>query len=275
MYSRAKVLAAACLGMLVFGIGAVGVPFTLGVLLGRFSYTAITAGVGAAVLIPIVYSLAIRFPAPKHAQGIPLAQVGGLVRQPALLLFGTLLFFQSGMEITVGGWSATFAREVLGLAAQPGLLFLSLYWFGMMLARLVLSGALKRVPPTHALLASIAVALAGAFLLVGARGVGAASVGIFLIGAGFAAVFPLVLGLVGDRYPALSATAFSIAISMALVGGMTLPYVTGLLGDRHGLRASFLVIPASLVAQTVVFALVRRRAVAAAPVSSTGDGSAR
>ena len=86
-------------------------------------------------------------------------------------------------------------------------------------------------------------ALAGAMLLIAARSLPAASVGTFLIGTGFAAVFPVVLGFVGDRYAHLSGTAFSIVLAMALTGGMLLPYVTGVLGARQGLRTSFAIVP--------------------------------
>ena len=81
----------------------------------------------------------------------------------------------------------------------------------------------------------------------------------FLIGCGCAASFPVVLGFVGDRYAQLSGTAFSIVIAMALSGGMLLPYATGALGAQHGLRASFLIVPAAFVLMAVLLALATRR----------------
>ena len=53
-----------------------------------------------------------------------------------LLLHGLMLFLASGMEITVGGWTSTFFNEELGLAPERAIGVLSLYWLGMMLARL-------------------------------------------------------------------------------------------------------------------------------------------
>ena len=94
---------------------------------------------------------------------------------------------------------------------------------------------------------------------MGARGVAPASAGIFLVGAGFAAVFPVVLGFVGDRYAQLSGTAFSVVIVMALIGGMLLPYATGVLGGIYGLRASFLIVPTALVLLAVLLGVVTRR----------------
>ena len=242
-----------------FGAGAVGVPFALALLLGRFSYTALMAGVAALVLIPLVITAIARFPEPKQARGFPLADAGRLIRDPVLLLMGLMLFLESGMEISVGGWTATYFQEELGLAGQSALVFLSLYWLGMMLARLTLGWLLRRVPAAQVLLGCLGVALVGALLLVATRSVAAAGAGVFLLGCGFAATFPVVLGFVGDRYEQLSGTAFGVVIVMALTGGMLLPYATGALGAVYGLRGSFLIIPAALVLLAALLLVVSRR----------------
>ena len=59
-----------------FGLGAVGVPFVLAVLGARFSQTAIIAGVGALVAVPLIVIAISQFPASKHPQGFPLAAAG-------------------------------------------------------------------------------------------------------------------------------------------------------------------------------------------------------
>lgn len=249
-----------------FGIGAVGMPFSLGMLLDTFTYGSIIAGVGALLAMPMVFTSAIRFPAPKHAQGLPLRQGAGLIRQPLLLLLGLMLFLQSGMEITLGGWTATYFNEVLALEGSQALLYLSLFWFGMMLARLALGTVLRDVAPYRVLLTCIAIAFAGTLLLLLSDTRGPAATGVFFAGAGLAAGFPVVLGYVGDRYAALSGTAFSIALVMALTGGSILPYGTGALAESYGLRTSLLIVPIALVLQVVIFGVVLRR-LAMAPVT--------
>jgi fucose permease len=242
-----------------FGVGAVGVPFALALLLGSFSYSALVGGVAAIVLVPLVIAGIARFPAPKQAQGFPIAAAGRLVRDPVLLLMGMMLFLESGMEITVGGWTATYFQEELGLTGQRALVFLSLYWFGMMLVRLALGWLLRRASPARILLACLTVAFMGALLLIGTGSVMAAGAGVFLLGCGFAATYPVVLGYVGDRYEQLSGTAFSVVIVMALIGGMLLPYATGALGAAYGLRESFIMIPVALVFLVMLLLVVVRR----------------
>jgi fucose permease len=60
--------------------------------------------------------------------------------------------------------------------------------------------------------------------------------GLISIGAGLAAGFPIMLGFVGDRYGAVSGTAFSIVISIALAGNMAVNYLMGILAKQFGIQ---------------------------------------
>ena len=242
-----------------FGVGAFGLPFLLGLLLDRLGYGQVLAVLGIVPALVLGYFLLVRLPAPKQAQGFPLRDAARLVRDPVVLLFGLILFFESGLEITMGGWTASYVHDVLALPPNHALYLLSLYWVGMTAARLLLGTALGGVRPDRILLPSFAIALAGALLLLQAHGPLLAAPGVLLVGAGFAAVFPTVMGLVGDRYPQLSGTAFSLVLVMALTGGTLLPLATGVLGDRLGLRASLLIVPAALLCAAATYLAVRTR----------------
>jgi len=242
-----------------FGIGALGVPLVLGLLRQQFGDARVVAGIGALVALMLVYCAAIHFPEPKQPQGFPVRQAAAMLRDPVLVLLGLILFFESGMEITVGGWTATYVHQDLTLSAERALYLLSLYWAGMTGARVVLGWLLRRVSGVPVLLSSLGVAFAGAVILIGARGAVSAGAGTLLVGAGFAAVFPVVLGYVGDRYERVSGTAFGIVMVMALMGGTALPYLTGVLGDAFGLRPSLAIVPAGLVCVALLFGIVRPR----------------
>jgi len=163
------------------------------------------------------------------------------------------------MEITVGGWTATYVHEDLTLSQERALYLLSLYWAGMTGVRAALGWVLRRVSGVPVLLSSLGVAIAGALILIGARTTVSAGAGTLLTGAGFAAVFPVVLGYVGDRHERLSGTAFGIVFAMALMGGTALPYATGVLGDAFGLRPSLAIVPAGLVCVAFLFGIARPR----------------
>ncbi len=242
-----------------FGLGAFGTPLAYGSLSAAVPSRAIIAAAGALILAPIVFLGALRFPPPKKSHGLPMAEVWTLAREPVLLLLGGMLFFQSGMEMTVGGWSSTLFTEKLGLEPSRAVVCLSLYWLAMMAVRILLPLLLKRFSSRALLAASMGITLAGSLLLFRGSGLAASVLGLVLTGTGLSSVFPLVLGMAGDRYSSLSGTAFSICLVMALSGGMTLPYLTGLLGDRVGLSASLTIVPAALLLQALVFALVSRK----------------
>jgi MFS transporter, FHS family, glucose/mannose:H+ symporter len=254
-----------------FGVGAFGVPLLLGVVLRWMTYPAVIAALAALVIVPLVDFVMVELPSPKHAQGFPIRRAGALLGDPTLLLVGLMLFMQSGMEITLGGWSALYVREVLGLSEERSILTLSLFWVGMVVARLVLSGLLRSKPPRAVFPGFLAVALAGAGLLLTVRTPAVAGLGLFLLGAGLSAGFPILLGLLAGVYQDLTGTAFSAVFVMALIGGSTLSYLTGLLGDRVGLRGAFLVVPVCVLVQGLFFLPFLRWLGAPAVVGNTSE----
>ena len=242
-----------------FGIGAVGVPFILGALSGAVSQRTVLASVGLVALACMLATLAIRFPQPNQPKSVPLSHMFRLAREEPIILLGLMLFLESGMEITVGGWTSTFAREELALSGRAALFFLSLYWLGMMLARLLLGVVLDHVSPRRVLPVALLIAFTGASVLIASNTTTPAAIGVFLTGAGFAAVFPIVLGWVGERYPAHTGAAFSMVLVMALTGGMILPYVAGMLAERYTMRGSLLIIPLALVVSFTLYMIVAYR----------------
>ncbi len=241
-----------------FGLGALGMPFALGTLLRYFSYAPVTAAIGAAIAPPLVYVLAIRFPPPKQAQGFPLRSGLRLLRDPVLLLFGLALFFESGQETTVAGWTAAYVQGALAVPPDRALFFLSLYWLGMTVGRISLASVGRRVAPERALYVAVILALTGALHFALARSPLGAGIDCFLLGFGFAAVFPLIFGFAGDRYPALSGTAFGMLLVIALVGGMIEPWLTGVLAGAVGLRRAMLVVPVSAAGLALAYTAARR-----------------
>jgi fucose permease len=238
-----------------FGFGAVGMPLALGSLLGRYSYTTILAGIAALGLVPLAATAVTRFPSPKQAQGLPLASARRLLGDPILLAFGAMLFLESGMEITVGGWTSTFVKDELQVGDRNALVYLSLYWLGMMVGRTTLGFTLRRFAPTRILLSCLTIGLVASLVVIATHDPAVAAIAIFSLGVGHSATFPLVLGFVADRYSALSGTAFSVVMVMALTGGMILPYLTGALGASYGLRASLLIVPTALVSLAAILGI--------------------
>ena len=218
-----------------FGLGALGMPMLLGTL-RDVPYATVLLGIAAALLLPVVFFAVIDFPVAKHAQGLPVTEGLRLLRDGGLLAIALTLALQSGVEGVVNNWSTTYLQGARGIAPRDALFALSAYVVGMTVARLVLSGVLRRVKGERVLVAGLVLAGAGVGVVAAASGATMAAGGLVLVGVGLAAAFPLLLGYVADLYPTISGTAFSVVLAIALPGNMLLNYLMGVLSDVVGAR---------------------------------------
>lgn len=242
-----------------FGVGAFGMPLILGSLLQLFTYTQIVAALGGIIILAFIMFLWLQFPAPKQPHSFPVKEAASLLKHPTLILLAFILFFQSGIEIMTGGWTATYFYEELNVESSTAVVLLSFFWIGMMLTRLVLSKLLLTRSPARILILSIGLAFAGSLILLLTHNILAATFAIFILGAGFGTGYPVVLGYIGNLYQEMSGTAFSVAMTIAMIGGMLLPYLAGIIGDTYGLKTSFLIVPVGLAAILTLFIIVLKR----------------
>lgn len=240
-----------------FGIGAAGVPFVLASLAGRFSQPAILAVCGSVAVVPLTLTALASLPAPKQPHGVSLRETRALLSDRALLLMGFMLFLESGIESILGGFTPTLFAE-LRVAAERAPIYLALFWLGLMVTRLTLGFALTPAARQRGLAVALGTALVVSLWLVSTQGVAAAAICVFLLGCAFAPVFPVILAFVVDRYTLLSGTALSIVFTMALTGGMLMPYATGVLAEARGLRMAFVLVPAALIVMLVLRAALAR-----------------
>jgi fucose permease len=136
-----------------FGIGALLTPFAIGVLIGNLGLSTILLGFAVFSIAPAPLFLLALFPAPKHEGGISWKDCARMLSKPILLLFGLLLFFQSGNEFTIGGWVSTYLGERFTLDADYCAYALVGYWLAMMLGRWTAS-RMGRVSPSRLVLYS-------------------------------------------------------------------------------------------------------------------------
>jgi MFS family permease len=122
------------------------------------------------------------------------------------------------------------------MSMSEALYALSLYVLGMAITRIILGKRLTRVSSKTILVISVFLLAAGGVVIQAALSQAFVVTGLILLGAGLAAGFPVMLGFVGERYKAVSGTAFSIVISMALVGSMVTNYLMGLIAEHYGIQ---------------------------------------
>jgi FHS family glucose/mannose:H+ symporter-like MFS transporter len=219
-----------------FGFGALTIPFLIGVMVERIGLRNILLLSILLSLVPFFLFLVFSFPDPKHRQGFPLLQVRNIMKNPILWLCGFLLFFQSGNEFTLGGWISTYLHEFFGLTPKAASFILAGYWAAIMGGRFLSSRLVKAWKNETVVFSSALVSLVAAVLIVTAPSGFLAALGIIAIGLGFAAIFPTTLAVVGESFPRFSGTAFSFVFVIALMGGMTAPWLTGKIAHAYTLR---------------------------------------
>ncbi len=242
-----------------FGIGALGMPAALGMLRGILSFETIVAATGGLTLATGLLYLFIAFPPPKQKQNVSFSQARKLISDNMLLLIAAFLFFQSSFEGLINNWSTTYLIDHRSFLQSRALFSLSAYVAGMSVMRLVMGTLLKKVSPIRMLAVSFIIILAGTVLMRLGNSFPLATAGMFLTGAGLAAGFPVMLGIVGDRFGDLSGTAFSFVLFAGLTGNILLNYGMGIISRNFGIRHLNTVVFIELALQVVLFVLIIRK----------------
>ncbi|HEY5463469.1 MAG TPA: MFS transporter [Hanamia sp.] len=219
-----------------FALGALAMPFILGILEHKFKYEIIVSIIGIATFIMGIFFLLVKFPPPKHAGGLPVAKSLSLMKDDVLLLIAFFLFFQSAFEGIINNWTTTYLTGYLHILADKALYALSLSVVGMTVMRLLLGSIFRNTPVKKIWFISFSLLLLGLIFLAFGKTFYPAVGGLILIGAGLAAGFPIMLGFVGDKFKELSGTAFSIAFVIALLGNMIINYSMGFIVQNFGIR---------------------------------------
>ena len=129
-----------------FGIGAFGVPLILGLLLQWMTYTAIVGGLAILVVVPLVDFVAVRLRRRSRHKGSATGHRGDPGRSAAALGRVAVILPERDGGHARGMKHAGISHEVLGLGQERSILVLSLFWVGMVAARLVLTQLLRFEP---------------------------------------------------------------------------------------------------------------------------------
>jgi FHS family glucose/mannose:H+ symporter-like MFS transporter len=218
-----------------FGIGALGMPFVLAMLKPIYSFERIIAFTGLLIALVAIFYSAIQFPRSKKAEGFPLANSKQLFREPFLILVGFFLFFQSSYEALVNNWTTSFLSTERGIDKQKALLALSLSVAGLTLMRFLLGTVLRSLSARTTLIVSFCLLAIANVLLISANDYAILLIALVSMGMGLAGGFPVLLGLVAEKYADRSGTAFSFVLLFALTGNMLLNYAMGQIAARWGI----------------------------------------
>jgi len=242
-----------------YGIGALGMPFLIGILENIFKYDVIVCIVGVAIFVLGFFYLFIKFPPPKQKTGVRVADSFRLIKDGVLILVAFFLFCQSSFEAIINNWITTYLTRKLAIPSSSALYALSLFVAGMIIMRLLLGSLFRHTAVQKIWIGSFWLVLIGLILLSSGRSFGTAIAGLICLGGGFAAGFPIMLGLVGDRYQEHSGTAFSLVLVIALSGNMLINYCMGIVVQKYGIHHLMTVSFTELAVMTALcFVIIRR-----------------
>ncbi len=215
-----------------------------------------------AVLITLAAMVTLRTDEPRAADHTPASFASSLAllsnRYAAMMVLAIFLYV--GAEVSVSSSIPLYLKDRFGVdIARIGLLGTGLFFLALTIGRFLGGVILNWIPAPTFFPATCALSIAG-LLAMFAPSQPVAVAGFFLIGLGFANIFPLIFSIAVDSMPE-QANALSGLMVMAIVGGALLPLVMGLVADAfQSVQISFLVPLAALLYITGTAFAVRRGA---------------
>jgi len=242
-----------------FGVGAIGMPAIIGFFSKYYSYENVITVLGFAIIAPIIFFMIIKFPEPKMKQKFPIKKSFGLVKDTTLILIGFVLFFESAIEGITNNWTTTFLESEIKLSSENALYALSFLVLSLTISRLILGGLLKKVRSFIVLFSCFGFMLAGAIVLLSGNTLGFSILGLVLMGIGFSAGFPVILGYVGEIYTDISGTAFSLVFVIALIGNTIMNYMVGIIAQSYGIKYYLIIIIISIILMSGLLIIVLKQ----------------
>ena len=194
-----------------------------------------------AVLITImaVAPMHVEEKRPEH-KAATLGSCLALLKNPYVLAMVMAIFMYVGSEVSVSSYIPPYLKERFDIDINKvGLLGTGLFFMALTIGRFSGGVILNWMAPRKAFILTCVlsiVALLGLFVPNQTVAVGS----FFLVGLGFANIFPLVFSIAVDAMPEHTNELSGLMVT-AIVGGAILPPIMGFVADRSTVQLSFLV----------------------------------
>jgi fucose permease len=225
------------------------------------------ASLGTGIVAPGGQLAVVPAPPAAPSEGLPRSGTGpeGLrhTRPHAAFVVGLgLLVFMvyTGLEVSAGQWSPSFDRGVMHMGAGTTGLVTFGYWGSLTVARFALAVPRKAVPPRSVVRWGCAASLLGAALVWWRPAAALAPIGLVVVGAALAGVFPALIALTPARVGEERAHyVIGWQIGAAGIGGSAISALFGVVFQNFGL-AQFGPALVAVAALLVVGSLVLEKA---------------
>jgi len=248
----------------VLGIFFGGGAFLLPTIAAHRSPQAATVfALGFAAVCAVAY-MVLKFPPAAEAHSFSLRGALKVITYPGVLLFAAVMFCESANEQTMNSFTSTWLGAAGATATRAAILY-SMYHLSMSLGRVAAVPLLARFSKRTLVLASAAGSVCGTLLLAeSATSAGPSpvvmGVGVVVTAVSFAAIYPTLLAVAGERYQRFAGTVFGMLFSIAMLGAIIAPSAVGVIANRHSNVLAGTVVPVIGTAMVLIFAaLVTRK----------------
>ena len=238
-----------------FGVGAFVTPIILSVIEKSY-YTLVIDVAGVLSLLIALLFAVIAYPVTVQKDKISFKLIPVFVKNRLFMALSFYLFFQSSFEAIVNNWTVSYFVD-LRVGENKALLAFSSSVLGMILMRVLTGSVLRNFTFNRLMTLALIFLTAGLILLILPTPYFIKVTGMFFIGAGLAPGFPVMLGSAGELFKEVSATAFSFAMLIALIGNTLINYITGVLTEKFGMGVFPYVIMTEIVALLLLFVVIR------------------
>ncbi len=165
----------------------------------------------------------------------------GLLKNPYVLLMVIGIFLYVGSEVSMSAKLPNFLEAKFDYdIKEKGLMGTLFFFISLMTGRFLGGVILNWLSPKKFLIITSILSIAGIAGLFVATSQVLAFVIIFIIGLGFANIFPLIFSITVDRLPERSNEISGLMVT-AIIGGAFVPILVGGVADLFGLMAGFAV----------------------------------
>jgi fucose permease len=186
---------------------------------------------------------------------------------PLLWVISMLILVYVGVEYGLGSWITNYMDASTGMLLQKGALVTSAYWGSLTLGRLAGAVASRKLGKLQLLVIATLGSMIGVIGLVASLGTTIPTIlSIVWIGFSYGTVYPTTVAVMVATFPKNQGKSVGLLTAMASVGGLTLPWVAGILLET-GSPQAYVVFIAGLISLMLiilfVFARLRKKTITA------------
>jgi len=153
-----------------------------------------------------------------------------IYRSSLVWLLGLLLLIFVGIEYGLGSWITTYMKNTTKMAIQNGALVTSAYWGALAIGRLVSAVVTRMLTRIQLLTIAISSSLIGGVGLLITNGLIVPTIICLVwISFSFSTVMPTGYAIAASAFPEHKGKAVGVLAALASIGGLTLPWLAGLL----------------------------------------------